>query len=133
MLIECQAYPGNSGSPLFVGFLNKGKYRLYLAGVIAAFYPEQQGIQIDKNTYEVYTHFGISAAVPISKLYEILYGDELMKRRKEKVGASMKAKAPKPASNVVNRENILTKETFEDVLRKATRPLKDGKLEEYKE
>ena len=45
-----------------------------------------------------FTHYGISQMIPAEKLGNILYGEEIVKRKKEQLDKDMMAKKPKPAS-----------------------------------
>jgi hypothetical protein len=136
LFIEAQAYPGNSGAPLFASIYWKGRETLFLAGIVSAYYPEQQRYFVAPNTIEVYTHFGISLAVPVEKLSDILYGDELMKRRKDRIGASQREKAPKRASITPSSESdegVMTREDFLNILGKVAKPLPTQPDSETKE
>ena len=126
IVIEGQAYKGFSGSPLFIKIVRSSdeKELFYLLGVVSNFYPEQKRVFVDPTTFEIYTHFGISLAVPATKIVDILNGDKLMKKRKDLEEKNRKNKKPEPASNTIEDvEEGITKEEFFSTLRKIARPL----------
>lgn len=97
-LVETQAYPGNSGAPIYRISESKPKQTpdgkvtllppmLYLLGVVVAFYPDVQTIfeytsdsggTIQK---KLFTHFGISAVIPADRVREILYSQTAIDER----------------------------------------------------
>lgn len=98
IFVECQVYPGNSGSPLFMEFEYKGKSELHVLGLVSAFYPDDKySYKISNRTIGLQTHTGISLAIPYNKIREVIFGDTLMKQRTDKVKASKIRKAPQPA------------------------------------
>lgn len=136
-LIECQAYPGNSGAPLFIELPPLGLATkplgdvfmppsLQLLGVVASFYPHKQVLhQVSKSggqtEIQVYTHFGISAAVPVNRIRDILYSEVLMKKRAERIKQERAKKKPEPASLKVPEAETTTVNSFEDALKRASR------------
>jgi hypothetical protein len=91
-LVECQAYPGMSGSPVFVPFEYEGEENLYLVGIMAGYYYEDEPLE------RKFTHYRISQVIPALRLAEILYGDEVMRRRKDEIRRRKMEKRPSPAS-----------------------------------
>ncbi len=127
IFVECQMYPGFSGSPMFVGANLPGGRRYFVAGVMAASYPEKQKVLVAPGKEETYTHFGVSISVPAQKIADIIYGDKLMKQREEKIGASNFDKDPVPMAMtepIEESEEVFTRDDFFDALGKATRPIK---------
>ena len=126
LVIESQAYPGFSGSPLFIHLRIGKREAFFLLGVVAAFYPDQSEVFIDKTLREVFTHYGISLAVPAEKIMDIIDGKELSMSREKRNKANREKNKPHPAALPVKKEDAkgITKEDFEDVLRKIARPLK---------
>ncbi len=124
-LAECQGYPGNSGSPAYIELVDKdGGRAIFIVGMVAGFWPEQQVRQYGTTRVELYTHFGVTALVPFQKILDMLYGAEEMEVRKLSIERKEKKNAFKPASAKDNQEiEGVTKEEFEDVLKKIARPL----------
>jgi len=125
ILIECQAYPGNSGSPLFIPTKTKnGEIVASLLGVIAGYWPDTQEIYVeDEKSLKVFSHFGISMAVPAPKISDILYGKEFMKQREEKKNSARMKRMPMPAKNELKGINAeMSKEEFLNVLKMASSP-----------
>lgn len=75
-LVECQAYPGMSGSPVFVMRKHNGNEQYYLVGIMAGYYEEDEIVK------KKFTHYGISLVVPVEKLGDIIFG--LIRDLKEK-------------------------------------------------
>lgn len=78
-LVECQAYPGMSGSPVYAMIEYEGKERYFLVGVMAGYYIEDEQVALK------FSHFGISQVVPIEKLGDIIFGEALDMDRKAKI------------------------------------------------
>jgi len=116
-LIEGQVYPGNSGGPCFVTLIWNNRPTLFLLGVVAGWYPDNQVVVTKVGKLELYTHFGISAVVPVEKLNDILYGEEAMKDREQIIKTKMKEDSPKPASNY---QEDYTRTDFMTDLKKVT-------------
>jgi hypothetical protein len=79
-LVECQAYPGMSGSPVFAMKEHQGIERYFLIGIIAGYYKEDAMVE------GRFSHFGISQVIPVEKLGNILWGDRLQADRAGKLG-----------------------------------------------
>jgi Trypsin-like peptidase domain len=90
-LIEVGSYGGNSGSPVFFylgadrepGTLYLGSPVLKLAGIMEGTFLDAKEIKVieTKTTPFALSNMGIAAVVPSYKLHEILFGDELKKKR----------------------------------------------------
>ena len=90
-LIEAGSYGGNSGSPVFFylgsdrepGSLMIGSPILKLAGVMKGTFLDAHEIKVveTKEIPIAVSNMGIAAVVPGYKLHEILFSDELKKRR----------------------------------------------------
>jgi len=74
-LVECQAYPGMSGSPVFIMKEYKGKEKYFFIGIMAGYYKE------DKEAEQKFSHFGISQVVPANKLMDIIFHGRLAEIR----------------------------------------------------
>jgi hypothetical protein len=88
-LLEIQAYPFNSGSPVFVIHpTNSMQMEFSVAGVIAGFFPERQLPRIDETGRTIiFSHLGISSAVPADSVQEILNLADLKEARRKGMGA----------------------------------------------
>ena len=86
-LMECQAYGGNSGSPLFFQLnpmrkpdeFRIGAPQIYLAGVIKGHF-DLKKILYDKLLIQ---NMGIAAVTPSYKLYEILFDKQIVQDRND--------------------------------------------------
>jgi hypothetical protein len=144
-LAECQAYPGNSGAPIYVNlppviqpFPNLRTTqiqppRIALLGVVTGFYPDRQKVMTmrsgGKVELQVYTHFGISSVTPVNKIHDILYSERAMKERKEWVSRRKELFKQEPAS-MTEPQEIFTKEEFENVLRQVSRRVTPSQSEQ---
>jgi hypothetical protein len=87
-LLEIQAFPFNSGSPVFTMHPTVRGVDHSIVGVIAGFFPERQRARITETGEPVvFTHLGISSAVPAEAVAEILNSDALMRDREKGIGA----------------------------------------------
>ena len=83
---ECQSFPGNSGSPVFLqlgptrqpGAITLAPERLMLLGVMLGFVSQQVDISQGASFQE---NVGIAAIVPIERLKEILFSRPLVQQR----------------------------------------------------
>ncbi len=90
-LVECQSFGGNSGSPIFFnlspmrkpGVMSVGGSKITLAGVIKGSFLSANEIGVIGKTEELYSseNVGISAVTPAYKLKEILFSNDVIKRR----------------------------------------------------
>lgn len=91
-LLECQSFGGNSGSPVFFDlhpFRNPGQMvvggkQIFLAGVMTGSFLQNDEIkQIATTSFVSQQNAGIAAVTPADKLYDILFSDFLVTRRKQ--------------------------------------------------
>ncbi len=92
-LMESSAYGGNSGSPVFVSIglealppgrlVVSGGRNVHLIGIVSNAFQHYSPIRLLQagRTPVVQSNIGISGVVPAYKLYELLYGDDLLRRR----------------------------------------------------
>lgn len=92
-LIEASSYGGNSGSPVFFSLgpddrepgrlLVSGSTIFRLAGIMEGTFLDEEEIKVieTKAVPMAYSNMGIAAVAPSYKLREILFGDELKKKR----------------------------------------------------
>lgn len=86
LFAECQSFPGNSGSPVFLqlgptrqpGAITLAPERLMLLGVMLGFVSQQVDISQGASFQE---SVGIAAIVPVEKLKEILFSRPLILER----------------------------------------------------
>lgn len=102
-LAECHAYPGISGAPVFVMRELDGKDKYALVGIMAGYYYEDE-----KKDMKKFTHYGISQIIPIEKLGNIIFGEDLENARQTKIRGKMMDRGPEPASaNTAKEEKRL--------------------------
>ncbi len=143
--VECHAYRGNSGSPMYVRLPYKGNdggldtgstkapERLFLLGVAAGNYPKQDKVQRGPDSYEVQAEYGVSLVVPAQSLVEIIWGDKMTKNRNRRIDKGLAAKAPAPVSVESIGDSSITREQFIDVLKQVSHPKEDQPDEENSE
>jgi hypothetical protein len=106
LLVECEAYPGNSGSPLYVGVQtptkkNPSQLTVYILGIMSGVYVEEE-ILSPRGKQNVTQNSRISLAVPINFVREILYGNKLARERKKHIEAGKSPNdRPIPTPNVM--------------------------------
>lgn len=130
ILIECVAYKGNSGSPLWVAIPtptpdDPGQFTVFIIGVMTQIYLKEE---IDREKYgrTVY-HSGLSQAVPINYVRDILLGETLMEDRKNKVEQGKSPDDnPVPISNhpINVQGDPFQRQDFIKALEKASRPIR---------
>lgn len=83
-LIECNTWPGSSGSPVYIE-INE---IVYFYGVLTQYYPHRARGSKKKNGEEntIVLHYGISTITPSKKVEEILYGEAIKDSRKKIIG-----------------------------------------------
>lgn len=90
LLLECQSYGGNSGSPVFFSLKPWSKpsttdltHKFFLAGIMKGSFINSSPIQsLSSNNMLLSTqNIGISAVIPAEKLYDILFSSELIELR----------------------------------------------------
>ncbi len=129
-LVECQAWPGNSGSPLFMSANSSqdGKEILAMLGVVSGFYPHRQQMVLENGQVMLYTHLGLSLITPAYHIREVLDQEVFVADRKAGRGAGITDSKPEPASLNIPQTApqidlpILTREEFMKALTKVSRP-----------
>lgn len=92
LLLECQSFGGNSGSPVFYqlnplrkpGQISMGGPIVFLAGIMTGSFLHGNQIQITDTVANLVSlqNVGIAAVTPADKLHEILFSGEMVKSRK---------------------------------------------------
>ncbi len=92
LLLECQSFGGNSGSPVFYqlnplrkpGQISLGGPIVFLAGIMTGSFLHGNQIQITDTIANLVSlqNVGIAAVTPADKLHEILFSEEMVKSRK---------------------------------------------------
>ncbi len=92
LLLECQSFGGNSGSPVFYqlnpmrrpGQISLGGPVIFLAGIMTGSFLHGNQIQITDTVANLVSlqNVGIAAVTPVDKLHEILFSEEMVKSRK---------------------------------------------------
>jgi hypothetical protein len=85
--LECQAFPFNSGAPVFTPLVVKCHLTYFILGIVSGFFPKEQHVYMRDQGLTVISNLGISTAVPAQDIYDVLYYDELVKLRQKKVWA----------------------------------------------
>ena len=93
LLLECQSFGGNSGSPVFFqlnpmrkpGQISLGGSVIFLAGIMTGSFLHRNQIQITDTVANLVSlqNVGIAAVTPADKLHEILFSEEMVKLRKD--------------------------------------------------
>jgi hypothetical protein len=88
-LIECQTYPGNSGSPVWVGYPSLERLhevRFFLLGILSSSFPVRERLLQKRNPRSrgtiAYYNLGLTLVVPVEKILELILspkGDEMRK------------------------------------------------------
>jgi hypothetical protein len=147
-LVEMRSIGGYSGSPVFI-YLPPLTHRMTkearplssafytkLLGVDFGHLPTQEPIKDDKgnkvNGWHVEGNSAMSGVIPTWKLQELLNLPELEKKRKEKEDLVARNRKPDVVLDVMatpdaNDTPLLTREEFEDILRKTTHPIDEHK------
>ncbi|HOJ33241.1 MAG TPA: serine protease [Candidatus Hydrogenedentes bacterium] len=92
LLLECQSFGGNSGSPVFFqlnplrkpGQIILGGPVIFLAGIMTGSFLQGSQIQITDMVSNLIAlqNVGIAAVTPADKLHEILFSEEMVKLRR---------------------------------------------------
>jgi hypothetical protein len=92
LLLECQSFGGNSGSPVFYrlspmrnpGQINVGGPEIFLAGIMKGSFLNFDQIRVANTAAGFYSaqNIGIAAVTPADKLHEILFSKLLIEARK---------------------------------------------------
>ena len=134
LILETQAYPGNSGSPLFIPTQTPdGTIVASLLGIIAGFWPDEQEVYVTGDKLITYTHFGISHATPATKISDVLFGEELMKKREKRKNSQHVNNMPIPAATQkAIKDGGITQQGFHSALKKAFKPDEEQTSDEGK-
>ena len=92
LFAECQSFPGNSGSPVFLQFgpirqagtIVVGGDRLMLLGIMKGYFYQSGKVNIHPvTTLELafQENIGIAAITPVQKVHEILFSEVLVQQR----------------------------------------------------
>jgi hypothetical protein len=124
-LVECTAYKGNSGSPLWIAIptpTEEDPYRhtVFILGVMARIYLEAE-TEIPFMPGKIIHNSGISLAVPVKYVREVLMGDKLIEDRKRKIEEG-KLPTDRPASIAARYSDSFDREDFSSTLKKASKP-----------
>lgn len=126
-LVECQAYPGMSGSPVIVMKVKDETEKYFLVGIMAGYFRE------DKKLGTKFTHYGISQVIPVNKLGDIIWGNELNTDRENKLRDAKMKKRASPAASKAEESEIFTEDDMDSALKKAFKPdTKDETSDEEK-
>lgn len=96
-ILECQAHPGNSGSPVWVplrviqGNNHAIEWRMW--GVIHGYFRDAY----QSGEHYVFTHLGISLVTPADHIIEILNKEVFIEQRKNRIDAGKLRNRPAPA------------------------------------
>jgi hypothetical protein len=140
-LVEIAAWQGQSGSPVFLRahvdehnrtLLRDDDEMVRLIGIIQGFYPGEQTVESSKGeTFKIPLNMGIGIVIPTEQLADMLENrEELVKDRARQLKEKSKPKI-RPSAASINRkqpeENSgVTREGFEDALRRASRKTSSG-------
>lgn len=124
-LTELKIYPGMSGAPVYTIGIKDGEKIYVLLGVACGYYDERE------EKMEPFNHYGISLVVPVQKLIEILFGEELVKEREEYKIKIQKEKRSLPAS-AKETEDDFTREDSGNALQRAFNPGEEETSDEVK-
>lgn len=155
ILVECRSVSGYSGSPVFVWIppayprpflLNrnvswKDKYRgpigPWLLGVNWCHIPNYEpvveigddGKKNECNDLQAKSNTAMAGVIPVWRLVELLYSEELVKQREKKVKEILhrRSEAQAVSDFAENEKSTFTHKDFDDALRKATRKVSPAK------
>lgn len=145
LLVECEAYPGNSGAPLYVsiprqvledifGFsdVNPRQNYVFVLGIMTATFLEQE-IYIPEQKKKTTHNSRISLVVPINYVRDILHGDILLDDRKRHVvddtpgdDNPILVSASPDEQNNRDDDNPFSRKDFFDALNKVAKPIDDN-------
>ncbi|MGC2109682.1 MAG: hypothetical protein WA655_09205 [Candidatus Korobacteraceae bacterium] len=138
ILVEVRSIGGLSGSPVFVYLgpervppskaRRPDKRFLMLIGIVRAHWEhEEKGIAFKGSAFSDEldkVNWGIAAITPVSDLMSVLYGDELMARRKEADNEYRMRDGTTDDSISLDKDSTpFTQADFEDALRKTSRKI----------
>ncbi|MDX6270374.1 MAG: hypothetical protein QOD28_1597 [Acidobacteriota bacterium] len=130
-LVEISTWHGQSGSPVFLRpwivdqrVIPKPWSELsFLIGMIQGTYFSEQAVKIDHQPAWVSgLNMGIGLVIPSYDIAEMLMSDELKQQRDDQMmGKEQRPKVRPSAASVRKEERPLTREVFEDALKRASR------------
>ena len=122
-VINVQAYPGNSGGPVWVYYERaddgSGLHSLYYLGILVVGYPAIEELTKTSGTDPVgYYNLGVSLVTPIEKVIDIMNAKSEIERRTK---AGMPAVFPGVALSSIEDEPSSSSAEFDSVLRTVSR------------
>jgi hypothetical protein len=139
-LVEIAAWEGQSGSPLFLRLTINAdraaqKYPRqelnFVVGIIQGFYPGEEQVEIGEGTAKLTLNMGLAVVIPSRHIIELLMREDVVKDRERKYKERQGRKTLQPASASVKRPTadpapgVLTHESFEEALKRASRKVED--------
>ncbi len=129
-LVEMAAWRGQSGSPVF----HHRSGIEYLVGMIQGLYPGEQDVEINDEPFRISgLGLGIGIVIPASEIAEVLMTNDKLKKDREDLlrrkVANPKIK-PRAASRDAGKDEPLTRTSFNDMLKKASRKISEPESED---
>ncbi len=133
IVVECVAFKGNSGAPLWVSITFRDEEQgqinyVFILGVMTQVYIEEEIASSFNLQNRTIYNSGVSLAIPITYVRDILLGDELVADRKSKVKESIQDDdKPIPISSdiISPDDDPFTRQDFMLTLQKASRQKED--------
>lgn len=143
-LVEMTAWPGQSGSPVFLRPWPREERtehapvweRNFLIGMIQGFYPGEQEMKIDGRRAKVSpVNMNIGIVIPSRDIMDLLTRKDLMEDREKKLKEKQQNPKIRPAraSRTTQEEETFTRSGFEDALRRASKKMPESKDSDTKE
>jgi hypothetical protein len=133
-LVEMAVWKGQSGSPVFLRNTDQEKDQLpsvifpreskptCLIGMVQGFYPGEQDVQINGHDATLSPfQMGIGIVIPAKDIRYTLMHKDLEKQRKQLEDKKRKNPKIRPSAASIKSEAAITKESFEDVLKRVSR------------
>lgn len=130
-LVEMATWRGQSGSPVFLHVPLTLEEELteefaepkdYLIGMVQGFYPGIQDVQINgKDATLSPLQMGIGIVIPVRDIEEVLMQKQLEEQRKKLEKDKQQKPKLRPSAASIRKEADMTKESFEDVLKRVSR------------
>jgi hypothetical protein len=135
-LVEMTAWPGQSGSPVFLRPWPREERsvdgplweRNFLIGMIQGFYPGEQNMKIDGRSAKVSpVNMNIGIVIPSRDIMDLLTRKDVVEDREKKLREKQQNPKIRPmrASKTIQEEQELTRSGFEDALRRGNRKIPD--------
>lgn len=126
IIVELQAYPGQSGGPVW--YANDKTRTLYLMGILVAGFPEKQEVFNRKSPSELevieYFNLGVSLVTPVSKLIQLLESPTMKEERNNMTTKPIRAF---PVSTLPPKKQTdapeMSEDDFKDALGKVSQRL----------